>query len=148
MNISELINRLGGATRVADMVGVRVSSISRWRVANKIPRKKLIILTSIAEGFGVFTRQELFLLGSSRNWPELVTPIPRLRPIPPIPDDCKAIYPLLKNCGRFKDERAIACFLGLPPMVRAKVFNTTPPHQLISDAMCLNAGKLGIEGAP
>ena len=139
MNANELIDKLGGTTKVASLLGIRPPSVSEWRSTNRIPRVSLIFLAPIAERLGILTRQELLPLDYFRIWPDLPAPEITQDPVPAIPEELKAVLPQLKNCGRLKDDRAIAQFLNLPPATRSEVFNTTPPNQLITEAICLKA---------
>ena len=131
----------GSITLLASRIGVVPSTISNWRARGcKIPPEHCVSIEQITDG--VVTRKELRPSDWPKFWPELAGRAfisSQDEALPSIPEDCKAAYPLLKNCGRFKDERAIAYFLNLPPIVRTEIFNTTPPHQLISEAICLKA---------
>lgn len=134
MNANELINQLGGTTKVANLLGIKPPSVSEWRALNKIPRESLIFLAPIAEKIGVISRQELLPLDYWRVWPEL--PPPKVEMLP-IPESCKAVLPFLKSCGRLKDDLAIAQFLSLPPEGRRALFNGTPYSECITAEMCL-----------
>ena len=114
-----------------------ISSYIREKSPKSIPAKTCVAIEKATHG--KVTRREMRPNDFWELWPDLPIPVVEPDPIPPIPEDCKAAYPLLKNCGRFQDERAIAYFLNLPPIVRTEIFNTTPPLQLISEAMCLKA---------
>lgn len=140
MNLKEYFSKLdrGEASRLAKNIGTSISFLSQIASgSSKAPIKYCLRIEKVTGG--LVTRQDLRPFDAHEIWPDLPAPVITPDPIPPIPEDCKAAYPLLKNCGRFKDERAIAYFLNLPPVVRAEIFNTTPPTQLISEAMCLKA---------
>lgn len=140
MNLKEYFTKLnrGEATRLSKEIGVSISFLSQIASGSSKAPIKYCLRIEKATGGGV-TRQDLRPFDAHEIWPDLPAPVITPEPPPPIPEDCRAAYPLLKNCGRFKDERAIAYFLNLPPIVRTEIFNTTPPHQLISEAMCHKA---------
>lgn len=123
---------------LAMKLSVNPALISQWVLGTRPISGKKCVLIELATN-GKVTRQDLRPNDFWELWPDLPAPVITPDPMPSIPEDCKAAYPLLKNCGRFKDERAIAYFLSLPPIVRTEIFNTTPPTQLISEAMCLKA---------
>lgn len=129
---------MGSQTSLAKALGVKPPVVNQWlNLIRPVPPKTCVAIEKVTNG--KVRRQDLRPNDFWELWPDLPAPVVTPTPTPPIPEDCKAAYPLLKNCGRFKDERAIAYFLNLPPVVRTEIFNTTPPNQLISEAMCLKA---------
>lgn len=71
MNAIELIEKLGGTSRVAELAGVKPPSVSEWKSGNRIPRESLIFLAPIAEAAGIATRKKLLPNDWERIWPEL-----------------------------------------------------------------------------
>lgn len=137
MNLAQFLTTSSQYLFAKDL-GVSQGLVSQWILGKTlVSPKKCVYIERLTNG--KVTRRDLRPNDFWELWPDLPAPVITPDPIPPIPEDCKAAYPLLKNCGRFKDERAIAYFLNLPPVVRAEIFNTTPPTQLISEAMCLKA---------
>jgi DNA-binding transcriptional regulator YdaS (Cro superfamily) len=67
---SVLIQKLGGSTAVARLLGIKPSSVDGWRTKG-IPRDKLIRLASIAELRGIARRQDLLPDDWHLIWPEL-----------------------------------------------------------------------------
>ncbi len=59
MNDAQLIDKLGGVTAVARLLGIAPSSVSGWKA---IPLDRKIRLAVIAEDLGLTTRKELFLI--------------------------------------------------------------------------------------
>jgi DNA-binding transcriptional regulator YdaS (Cro superfamily) len=61
MNDNEIIQTLGGTTKVAKLCGVTLAAVSQWR-NNGIPKDKLICLAISLEkaSEGKITRKELF----------------------------------------------------------------------------------------
>ena len=68
MNDTQLIKALGGKTSVANLLGIRVASVSGWKA---IPVDRKIRLAVIAEDKGICTRQELFPDSYQDIWIEL-----------------------------------------------------------------------------
>ena len=65
-----IIDRLGGPTEVARLMGIRPPSVYQWR-HDGIPDAKLIRLAPICEQRGIATRRELFPHDFHLIWPEL-----------------------------------------------------------------------------
>lgn len=148
MNLREYFSKFdrGAASRLAKEIEVSISFLSQIASgSSKAPIKYCLRIEKVTGG--QVTRQDLRPFDAHEIWPDLPAPVITPDPTPPIPEDCKAAYPLLKNCGRFKDERAIAYFLNLPPIVRTEIFNNTPPNQLISEEMCLKVKPAQARGA-
>ena len=118
-----------------------ISSYIRQNSPKSIPTKTCVAIEKTTRG--KVTRQELRPNDYWLHWPDLKAPEPS---IPLIPDECKAALPLLKNCGRLKDDLAIAHFLNLPPSIRCEIFNTTPSGQLITEDMCIKAAQAVTRG--
>ena len=126
---------MGSQTSLAKVLGVKPPVVNQWlNFIRPVPPKICVAIERVTEG--KVTRKELRPEDYWELWPDLATPQEEL---PPIPEELKAVLPQLKNCGRLKDDRAIAQFLNLPPATRSEVFNTTPPNQLITEAICLKA---------
>lgn len=136
--LDKTISIVGSISALALKLDLVPGAISNWRQRkSKIPAEHCLKIERATNG--QVTRQDLRPKDAHEIWPDIEAPEKAVGLTPPIPEDCRAAYPLLKNCGRFKDERAIAYFLNLPPVVRTEIFNTTPPNQLISEAMCIKA---------
>lgn len=73
LDITEFIEKLGGTSAVADLVGIRPPSVSEWKASKSIPDNQLIRLAVVAEERGIATRKELFPTEWQSIWPELVT---------------------------------------------------------------------------
>ena len=71
MDVSALIDALGGTAEVARLSEVRSPSVSGWRASGRIPEDRLIRLSLIAEKRGVATRKQLFPKDWQVLWPEL-----------------------------------------------------------------------------
>lgn len=120
-----------GLSKLAHQCSVSYQAVKKWEKNGCLPRTEWTGETNYASIIERFTNKEITSeqLLAKRVLPDL----------PPIPEDFAAVLPQLKNCGRLKDDRAIAQFLNLPPATRSEVFNTTPPNQLITEAICLKA---------
>jgi DNA-binding transcriptional regulator YdaS (Cro superfamily) len=72
MKHKEIIDILGGTTKVAKMCGISPSAVSQWRVAG-VPQEKLIFLAAQLEKHsnGKYTRKGLFPASWLEIWPEL-----------------------------------------------------------------------------
>ena len=70
MTHNELIDRLGGTTAVARLLGIKAPSVHAWRTGG-IPDDKLIRLAPIAEKRGVARRQDLRPDDWHLIWPEI-----------------------------------------------------------------------------
>jgi DNA-binding transcriptional regulator YdaS (Cro superfamily) len=140
MNLKEYFSKLdrGEATRLAKEVEVSISFLSQIASGSSKAPIKCCLRIEKATG-GQVTRQDLRPFDAHEIWPDLPAPQITQEPVPSIPEELLAFLPQLKNCGRLKDDRAIAQFLKLPPATRSEVFNTTPPNQLITEAICLKA---------
>ncbi|AEP06844.1 TPA: Cro/CI family transcriptional regulator [Acinetobacter baumannii] len=68
MNDAQLIDKLGGVTAVARLLGIAPSSVSGWKA---IPLDRKIRLAVIAEDLGLTTRKELFPDNYQDIWIEL-----------------------------------------------------------------------------
>lgn len=44
MNVKDVIEKMGGTLKVADMCGVTQSAVSQWVAANKIPKAREMYL--------------------------------------------------------------------------------------------------------
>ena len=127
----------GAIAELAKAIGGFSSDISGYikeESPKPVPPKTCVAIEKATTG--KVTRKDLRPEDYWEWWPDLAAPEQEL---PPIPEELKAVLPQLKNCGRLKDDRAIAQFLNLPPATRSEVFNTTPPNQLITEAICLKA---------
>ena len=71
MDANNLIEKLGGTSAVANLLGIKPPSVSEWRSRNTIPRESLIFLAPIAESRGISTRKILLPIDWHRIWPEL-----------------------------------------------------------------------------
>ena len=71
MNPNELIDRLGGTTAVARLVGIKPPCVHMWRT-NGIPSGQLLRLAPIAEQRGIATRRDLRPDDWHLIWPELI----------------------------------------------------------------------------
>lgn len=67
---SELIDKLGGPTAVAKLLGIKPPSVVSWRTYG-IPDDKLIRLAPVCESRGIATRQVLRPDDWQAIWPEL-----------------------------------------------------------------------------
>lgn len=47
MQANQIIDRLGGTTKVAALCAVTVGAVSQWRAANRIPAARLMYLQAI-----------------------------------------------------------------------------------------------------
>ena len=70
MDPNELIDRLGGTTAVAKLLGIKPPSVHAWR-SSQIPQDKLLRLAPIAEQRGIAKRKDLFPSDWEDIWPEL-----------------------------------------------------------------------------
>ncbi len=70
MNPNELIDRLGGTTAVARLVGIKPPCVHMWRTRG-IPFGRMIWLAPIAEQRGIATRRDLRPDDWHLIWPEL-----------------------------------------------------------------------------
>ena len=70
MNHGELIDKLGGTTAVARLLGITAPSVHAWR-SRGIPDDKLIRLAPLAEKLGVADRRDLRPNDWHLIWPEL-----------------------------------------------------------------------------
>jgi len=70
MNHSDLIDKFGGTSTVAKILGIKPPSVHAWR-ASGIPDDKLIRLAPIAEQMNIATRKQLFPKDYAAIWPEL-----------------------------------------------------------------------------
>lgn len=70
MTPNELIDKLGGTTAVARLLGIKAPSVHAWRTGG-IPDDKLIRLAPFAEQRGIACRQDLFPNDWHLIWPEL-----------------------------------------------------------------------------
>ncbi|WP_407058830.1 carph-isopro domain-containing protein [Ralstonia syzygii subsp. celebesensis] len=70
MNHNELIDKLGGTTAVARLLGIKAPSVHAWRTGG-IPDDKLIRLAPLAEQRGIARRQDLRPNDWHLIWPEL-----------------------------------------------------------------------------
>lgn len=50
MEVADIIERLGGATRAAEKLGVKRSAVTMWRLRQSIPRERV---PDVAEALGV-----------------------------------------------------------------------------------------------
>jgi DNA-binding transcriptional regulator YdaS (Cro superfamily) len=72
MTNNEIIDILGGTTKVAKLCGVTLPSVSQWR-NNGIPQDKLIFLAASLEkaSDGKYTRKQMFPQTWQDIWTEL-----------------------------------------------------------------------------
>jgi DNA-binding transcriptional regulator YdaS (Cro superfamily) len=72
MNDSEIIQTLGGTTKVAKLCGVTLAAVSQWR-NNGIPQDKLIFLAASLERAteGKMNRKDMFPSKWQDIWVEL-----------------------------------------------------------------------------
>lgn len=70
MNPNELIDKLGGTTAVARLLGIKAPSVHAWRTG-WIPDDKLIRLAPLAEQRGIARRQDLRPNDWHLIWPAL-----------------------------------------------------------------------------
>jgi DNA-binding transcriptional regulator YdaS (Cro superfamily) len=72
MTNNEIINILGGTTKVAKLCGVSVPAVAQWR-HNGVPQDKLIFLAASLEKVteGKMTRKQLFPDTWQDIWTEL-----------------------------------------------------------------------------
>ena len=134
MNLAQYLTTSSQYLLAKDL-GVSQGLVSQWILGKTlVSPKKCVHIERITNG--QVTRQDLRPNDYWELWPDLTAPQDE---VPSIPEDLRAVLPQLKNCGRLKDDRAIAQFLNLPPATRLEVFNTTPPNQLITEALCLKA---------
>ena len=68
----QIINLLGGVTKVAKMCEVSLPAVSQWK-SSGIPRDKLMFLAAELENksHGLITRKSLFPKNYGLIWPEL-----------------------------------------------------------------------------
>lgn len=137
MKLTEYISSqgYGAITALAREINGFPSDISAYirdKSPKPVPPKTCVAIEKVTNG--EVKREDLRPDDFWELWPDLPAPLVDL---PPIPEDLIAVLPHLKNCGRLKDDRAIAQFLSLPPAIRTEIFNTTPLNQLITEAMCL-----------
>ena len=71
MNAEKLIEKLGGTSAVAILLGIKPPSVSEWKKSKTVPRESLIFLAPIAESRGIATRAQLLGADAIRIWPEL-----------------------------------------------------------------------------
>jgi DNA-binding transcriptional regulator YdaS (Cro superfamily) len=72
MSDNEIIQTLGGTTKVAKLCGVTLAAVSQWR-NNGIPQDKLIFLAASLEkaSDGKYTRKQMFPSTWQDIWVEL-----------------------------------------------------------------------------
>ena len=74
MKHSEIIDILGGTTKVAKICGISPAGVAQWRT-NGVPQDKLMFLAAQLEkkSEGKYNRKELFPINWHEIWPELQT---------------------------------------------------------------------------
>jgi DNA-binding transcriptional regulator YdaS (Cro superfamily) len=72
MKHSEIIDILGGTTKVAQICGISPAAIAQWRT-NGVPTDKLMFLAAQLEkqSKGKYTRKGMFPKNWHEIWPEL-----------------------------------------------------------------------------
>jgi hypothetical protein len=60
MDASELIDALGGANKVATMIGVTPAAVRNWKVFGVLPPKHYLKMRSLAEDMGLRMPEALF----------------------------------------------------------------------------------------
>lgn len=72
MDAHTIIERLGGTSAVAALLGVHPPSVSGWKQAGRIPDDKLIRLAPLLHARGYAARWDLRPKDWHLIWPELV----------------------------------------------------------------------------
>ena len=72
MKHSEIIDVLGGTTKVAKLCGISPAAVSQWRTAG-VPQEKLVFLAAQLEkkSKGKYSRKGMFPSNWHQIWPEL-----------------------------------------------------------------------------
>jgi DNA-binding transcriptional regulator YdaS (Cro superfamily) len=73
LTTDQIINLLGGTSRVAKMCNVAPAAVAQWKDST-IPSGRMIYLAATLEekSHGLITRKDLFPRGWQIIWPELV----------------------------------------------------------------------------
>ena len=71
MNHNEFIDKLGGTTAVARLLGIKAPSVHAWRTGG-IPDDKMIRLAPLMEQRGIVSRKTVRPDDWHLIWPELV----------------------------------------------------------------------------